>query len=63
MIWRLRENSFWRDERVWQQIRGSLPGYCLSKFQPLMPDWGEREVLFDYLLDRPGAERRLRGVE
>jgi ATP-dependent Lhr-like helicase len=44
--------DFWRDESVWQQIQASLPGYRLSKFQPLMPAWVEQEVLFDYLLDR-----------
>jgi len=44
--------DFWKDESVWQQIRSALPGYRLSKFQPLMPAWVEQEVLFDYLLDR-----------
>lgn len=47
--------AFWQDDAVWQQIRGALPGYRLSKFQPLMPPWVEQEVLFDYLLDRKGA--------
>ncbi|MFN9037408.1 MAG: hypothetical protein ACK5YO_14000, partial [Planctomyces sp.] len=47
--------AFWQDDTVWQQIRGALPGYRLSKFQPLMPPWVEQEVLFDYLLDRKGA--------
>lgn len=44
--------DFWSDESVWRQIRAALPGYRLSKFQPLMPAWVEQEVLFDYLLDR-----------
>jgi ATP-dependent Lhr-like helicase len=44
--------EFWSNESVLQQIRSVLPGYRLSKFQPLMPAWVEQEVLFDYLLDR-----------
>lgn len=48
----LASTDFWNDESVWQQIRSALPGYRLSKFQPLMPAWVEQEVLFDYLLDR-----------
>lgn len=43
--------DFWNDESVWQQIRLALPGYRLSKLQPLMPAWVEQEILFDYLLD------------
>ena len=55
VIRQLRSPDFWQDESVWQQVRASLPGYRLSKFQPLMPQWVEQEVLFDYLLDRPGT--------
>ena len=33
----------------------SLPNYRLSKFQALMPDWVEREVVGAYLLDVAGA--------
>ncbi len=29
----------------------SLPNYRLNKFQPLMPDWVQREVVAGYLLD------------
>ncbi len=47
--------GFWEDEALWQKVREALPGYRLSKFQPLMPGWIEQEVLFDYLLDRHGA--------
>ena len=47
----------------WQQIQANLPGYRLSKFQPLMPQWVEQEVLFDYLLDRRGAERWLQAID
>ena len=37
------------------QVAGSLPNYRLSKFQPLMPAWVEREVLGRFLLDVEGA--------
>ena len=36
-------------------IAAGLPGYRLSKFQPLMPPWVEREVISRYLLDGPGT--------
>ena len=41
----------------------SLPNYRLSKFQPLMPPWVEREVVAGYLLDVGGAWRWLSGRE
>jgi ATP-dependent Lhr-like helicase len=59
---RLRDAEFWTDETVWQRVRTALPGYRLSKFQPLMPPWIEQEVLFDYLLDRVGAAGWLRAA-
>ncbi len=40
-------------------VAESLPGYRLSKFQPLMPPWVEREVVASYLLDVGGAWRWL----
>jgi ATP-dependent Lhr-like helicase len=55
----LRESSFWQDEERWQGILASLPGYRLSKFQPLMPPWVEREVVGRYLLDLEGTQRWL----
>lgn len=54
---RLRDPAFWEDAGLWRQIAGALPGYRLSKFQPLMPDWVEREVLGRTLLDVPAAAR------
>lgn len=54
--------EFWEDARLWRQIAGALPGYRLSKFQPLMPDWVEREVLARTLLDVPGAAAWVREV-
>jgi hypothetical protein len=36
-------------------VEDSLPNYRLSKFQPLMPDWVERDVLSNHLLDITGT--------
>ncbi len=50
-IVQLKDRSHWEDERRFRHILGSLPGYRLSKFQPLMPLWVEAEVVGAYLLD------------
>jgi ATP-dependent Lhr-like helicase len=55
----LRSPAVWDDEDLWDGIFDSLPGYRLSKFQPLMPPWVVREVVAGYLLDVPGARRWL----
>jgi ATP-dependent Lhr-like helicase len=60
---RLGEPEFWEDERLWAKVAQSLPGYRLSKFQPLMPPWVEREVVASYLLDVGGAWRWLSNGE
>ena len=59
VIRELNTTKFWHDELVWERIRVALPGYRLSKFQPLMPPTVEQEVLFDYLLDRRGTSEWL----
>ena len=59
---RLREPAFWEDAKLWKEVSGALPDYRLSKFQPLMPEWVEREVLARFLLDVPGAMGWVRGV-
>lgn len=56
---RLRAESLWSDAETWGGISAGLPGYRLSKFQPLMPPWVEREVVSRYLLDVAGASRWL----
>jgi ATP-dependent Lhr-like helicase len=56
------ELEFWENERLWQDVAGSLPSYRLSKFQPLMPPWVEREMVAAYLLDVAGAWRWLSGT-
>lgn len=56
---RLRAPAFWADEALWRSIADGLPSYRLSKFQPLMPDWAQRELVSTNLLDVPGAQRFL----
>ena len=48
---RLHERGIWDDTELWASVAASLPSYRLSKFQPLMPVWVEREVIARYLLD------------
>lgn len=60
---KLVEPEFWEDDRLWAEVAGSLPNYRLSKFQPLMAPWIEREVIASYLLDVGGAWRWLSGLE
>lgn len=56
-VGRLRELEFWENDKLWSEVAESLPTYRLSKFQPLMPPWLEREVVASYLLDVGGAWR------
>jgi ATP-dependent Lhr-like helicase len=55
----LRDAAFWANEELWRGIFTALPGYRLSKFQPLMPPWIEQEVIAGYLLDVEGAKKWL----
>jgi ATP-dependent Lhr-like helicase len=58
---RLREVEFWEDDKLWGEVAKGLPGYRLSKFQPLMPPWVEQEMLAAFLLDIEGTWRWLSG--
>ncbi|OIP37519.1 MAG: DEAD/DEAH box helicase [Deltaproteobacteria bacterium CG2_30_63_29] len=58
---RLADLEFWENPRLWADVAESLPTYRLSKFQPLMPPWIEREVVGSTLLDVAGAWRWLSG--
>jgi ATP-dependent Lhr-like helicase len=51
----LKDIEYWENEQLWREVAESLPNYRLSKFQPLMPPWIEREVVASYLLDVAGA--------
>ena len=57
------EIEFWENDKLWAGIAESLPSYRLSKFQPLMPPWVEREVVASYLLDVAGVWRWLSGSD
>lgn len=59
VVAKLCELEFWENEKLWTEVAESLPSYRLSKFQPLMPPWVEREVIGSYLLDIGGAWRWL----
>ena len=59
----LHTEALWQDDALWATIAAGLPGYRLTKFQPLMPPWVEREVISRYLLDVPGAGRWLGGSQ
>lgn len=61
VIRRISEYEFWEDAQLWREVAGFLPNYRLSKFQPLMPPWVEREVVAGYLMDVAGAWRWLSG--
>jgi len=54
-IARMRDPEFWEDPGLWRGVLAELPNYRLSKFQPLMPPWVEREMLARFLLDLKGA--------
>jgi ATP-dependent Lhr-like helicase len=59
---KLHEASFWENVALWSEVAESLPSYRLSKFQPLMPEWVEREIVASYLLDVKGASRWMAGA-
>ena len=53
---KLHSPGFWENEDLWTAVSTSLPSYRLSKFQPLMPEWVEREIVANYLLDVSGTK-------
>lgn len=55
-IQRLALPDIWDDAKLWKDVAESLPNYRLSKFQDLMPEWVEQEVVADYLLAVRGAQ-------
>ncbi|GMV42201.1 MAG: ATP-dependent helicase [Myxococcales bacterium] len=58
---RLADPALWEDAKLWAEVAEGLPSYRLSKFQPLMPPWVEREVIARALLDVAGARRWVGG--
>lgn len=55
-IQRLAKPEIWDDAKLWKDVTESLPNYRLSKFQDLMPEWVEHEVVAGYLLDTKSAQ-------
>ncbi len=55
-IQQLAKPEIWDDDKLWRNVAESLPNYRLSKFQDLMPDWVEQEVVADYLLALESAQ-------
>lgn len=51
----LRGPAVWRDETLWEEVALGLPEYRLSKFQALMPEGVQREIVMRYLLDVEAA--------
>lgn len=62
LLERLGDAEVWENEKLWREVAEGLPNYRLSKFQPLMPPWVEREVIASYLLDVAGTWRWLSGA-
>jgi hypothetical protein len=56
---RINTPEFWADAALWQGVAAALPSYLLSKFQPLMPEPVQRELVGATLLDVAGAQRFL----
>jgi hypothetical protein len=46
----LAEPRFWETDGLWSEVAGAPSNYRLSKFQPLMPSWVEKEVMARYRL-------------
>lgn len=57
----MRDVAFWRAPDTRQKLRSLVPEYRLSKFQQVLPDAWQTEVVGGYLLDFDGAERILDG--
>lgn len=62
-ITQIATDDFWTNEDLHTSITAAIPNYRLTKFQPLMPHWVEREVLQRHLLDSRGSRSWLAGVE
>lgn len=56
----MRQRDFWRSEETRQKLRSLVPEYRLSKFQQVLPDRWQTEMVGGYLLDFEGTERWLR---
>jgi ATP-dependent Lhr-like helicase len=57
----LRAPGFWEAEETRAKLRSKVPEYRLSKFQKVLPDRWQTEMVGAYLLDFEGAARVLGG--
>jgi len=55
----LRGSTVWNDDGLWAKIKASLPEYRLSKFQDVLPEPAQREMLAEFMLDVPKARALL----
>jgi ATP-dependent Lhr-like helicase len=55
----MREAAFWQTPELRQKLRSLVPEYRLSKFQQVLPDQWQTEMVGGYLLDFEGAGRLL----
>jgi len=58
----LRSPGFWQAEETRARLRSLVPQYRLSKFQQVLPDRWQTEMVGGYLLDFDGADRYLASV-
>jgi ATP-dependent helicase Lhr and Lhr-like helicase len=55
----LREAAFWQAPDTRQKLRALVPEYRLSKFQQVLPDAWQTEMVGSHLLDFDGAAKLL----
>jgi ATP-dependent Lhr-like helicase len=58
----LRDPAFWDAEDTRRKLNAMVPEYRLSKFQKVLPERWQVEMVGGYLLDFEGAGRLLGGV-
>jgi ATP-dependent Lhr-like helicase len=58
----LRAEGFWKDPEVRQKLLAMVPEYRLSKFQRVLPDTWQVEMVGAYLLDFEGSRAFLAGA-
>jgi ATP-dependent Lhr-like helicase len=57
----LRAATFWSDDETRTKLRAMVPEYRLSKFQRVLPDKWQVEMVGSYLLDFEGSARFISG--
>ena len=59
MIEALRDPAFWKDAETRKKLNAMVPEYRLSKFQRVLPEKWQVEMVGGYLLDFEGTARWL----